>query len=400
MKDSLLKRTLLQMYRKAKKGKIKLEEKYTKMYIEYCRINPQKLVFSNFLGKGYGDNPKYIAEEILRQGLKWDLIWLTNDLESEFPESIKVVKYGSLKAKRELASAKVWIDNVRNTDRPPKKEGQIYLQTWHGGFAIKKVEGAVQEFLNEKYVLCAQKDGKETDAIISACKVQTEDYSKNFWLDSGTEILEIGQPRNDFLFKEMQEQERDEVKKKLGISGSVNVVLYAPTFRDDLSLECYNINTELIKRAFENRFGGEFVILIRLHPNVQWQEKCFEFDNFVINATTYPDIQELYAIAEYLITDYSSSAFDFSLLKRPVFLYLPDYNKYKITRGLAIDLEETPFVLSKTNEELVETIEKFSEIDYWKEFEKFQKEYWVPYDVGNASVMAVKWIKEKIKEKG
>lgn len=395
VKINSFKQSLLFIYKKIKKVKYKIEEKYTKVYIKHCKINPKKIVFDNFLGKGYGDNPKYIMEEIFQQQLNWDFVWLTNNMDNEFPKGVRVVKYGSLKAMREFASAKVWVDNVRNTIRPPKKKNQIYLQTWHGGFAVKKVEGAAESDLSEVYVTYAKRDGAETDAIISACKVQSQDFMQNFWLNKDVEILEIGQPRNDILFSDHKDKVAEKVKKRLGISNTTKVVLYAPTFRDDLTTDCYNLDTQAVKNAFEERFGGKFAIAIRLHPNVQGQESCFAFNDTIINATTYPDIHELYLTADYLISDYSSAPFDFSLLNRPVFLYVSDYEKYKTSRGLTLKLEDTPFLLSKSNMELVDSIMSFSEKEYWEKFEKFKSEYWEPYDKGNASFAVVNWIKDK-----
>ena len=73
----------------------------------------QKIVFVNFCGRGFGDNPKYIAEEILRQRLPWDLVWLVGDMSLDFPEGIRKVKYYSMRSKYELATAKVIISNAK-----------------------------------------------------------------------------------------------------------------------------------------------------------------------------------------------------------------------------------------------------------------------------------------------
>ena len=88
------------------------------------KINPKKIVFDNFLGKGYGCNPKYIAEELIKQNVDCEMVWLVSDLNSEMPSKIRKVKYGSLKAYYELATAKVWIDNVRNYKGVEKKKDQ------------------------------------------------------------------------------------------------------------------------------------------------------------------------------------------------------------------------------------------------------------------------------------
>ena len=66
-------------------------------------------------GKGFGDNPKYIALELMKNS-KYEIVWLVNDLEDDsIPVGIRKVKYGSWKAYYELSTAKVWIDNARKS---------------------------------------------------------------------------------------------------------------------------------------------------------------------------------------------------------------------------------------------------------------------------------------------
>jgi CDP-glycerol glycerophosphotransferase len=97
------------------------------------KINKKKIVLCNFYGKGYGDNPKYIAQEIISQDLNYDLVWLLDDnfKESIFPKEIRVVRYGSFKAIYEMATAKLWIDDCRKVYYTKKRKNQYYIQTWH-----------------------------------------------------------------------------------------------------------------------------------------------------------------------------------------------------------------------------------------------------------------------------
>ncbi|HET1334638.1 TPA: CDP-glycerol glycerophosphotransferase family protein, partial [Streptococcus pneumoniae] len=95
------------------------------------KIKPNKIVFINFNGKGYGDNPKSICEYLRTTYPDLDLVWLARDNEG-FPDGVRVVKYGTFQAFYEQASSKVWVYNVRAFARILKKRGQIYIQTWHG----------------------------------------------------------------------------------------------------------------------------------------------------------------------------------------------------------------------------------------------------------------------------
>lgn len=67
----------------------------------------RKIVFVNFMGRGFGCNPKYIALEIMRQNLPFDMVWLVNDINEPMPAWIRKVRYGSVDSIYELATAKV-----------------------------------------------------------------------------------------------------------------------------------------------------------------------------------------------------------------------------------------------------------------------------------------------------
>ena len=370
----------------------------TSYCLKYLPISRKKVVFDNFFGKGYGENPKYIAEEINRQGLKWDMVWLLKDMSYELPPYLRAVQYGSEQAKYELATAKVVVNNVRNSMRVKKKKGQIYLQTWHGGIGYKQVERAVEKKLSLSYVQAAKRDGAECDAIISACAYQTEDFTQNFWLDRNAEILEIGQPRCDALFKANNSEIEKKVRTALQIPATIKIVLYAPTFRDDGSFEGYTLDYKRVIKAFEQHYGQPCVLVVRLHPNAYKLQELISYDDKILNGSKYPDIQELYHAASVLITDYSSTAFDFALLEKPIFICALDFEKYIKLRGEMTDIYHmSPFPKSYTNEELIDTIHNFSEEEYKDALKRFREDVWKPYDSGHASEKTVNWLKNQMR---
>ena len=89
---------------------------------EILPIQKNKIIFDNFAGKGYADNPKYIANELLNRKLDLNLVWLLNDMEQVLPSGIRKVKYNSIRALYEYATSKVIIDNVRNSHLMKKKK--------------------------------------------------------------------------------------------------------------------------------------------------------------------------------------------------------------------------------------------------------------------------------------
>ena len=103
-------------------------------------VKNNKIFCSNFGGRGYGDNPKYICEHLLSSSDKYDIVWEVNDLDEYMPEGIRKVKYLSFRAIYEATTSRVWIDNVRKNIWFRKRKNQLYIQTWHGGIGFKKAE--------------------------------------------------------------------------------------------------------------------------------------------------------------------------------------------------------------------------------------------------------------------
>ncbi len=389
-----IKSVLLTMYNAFWEAILFLEKQYLRVYCMCCPLNPHKVVFSNFFGRPYGGNPKYIAEELIKRCPQWDIVWLLADMNSPLPQGVRPVRFGSSQAIKEMASAKFLIVNVRNIPRPLKKKRQILLQTWHGGMGFKLVEGGVT-YLSPRYIKLAKRDGKDSDAIISSCAMVSDIYRKDFWLNEKTEILEIGLPRNDMLLdSEAVRRATEEVRSYFRIEPLKKILLYMPTFRDDGSAEGYALDCLSILRAFEKRFGAEFVLLIRLHPNAQEWADSLQYNENILNANTYPDTQELCMAADFLITDYSSVVFDYALLGRPAFLCALDYEEYKSTRGLTDMFEKCPFDRSFSNAELIEHIHNFSLEAYEERMKRFMDVY-EPFDHGDAAKRTVDWLLSK-----
>lgn len=322
-------------------------------------INNKKIVISNYYGKGYGDNGKYIVEEILSQNLNYDIVWLLNKelfSNSNLPTGVRAVKYGSIRGLYELATAKVWIDNSRKHFYPPKRKEQFYIQTWHGGLGVKSVEKDAEDKLPPSYVRTAKKDAKITDLMISNGRYITELFRSSFWYDG--EILECGFPRNDILIQNTVEM-KDKILRKLNLKSDTKYLLYAPTFRNNTSIKDYLFDFDAVREKMADKFGGLWVILLRLHPNISNMSNEIEYSDVLINATKYDDLQELLLISDAFMTDFSSCLSDFFLLKRPIFLYCTNYNEYINERGFNTDIRSLGFPLAENNEELLRNIEEF-----------------------------------------
>lgn len=354
-------------------------------------LNKRKLVFDNFGGRGYGDNPKYIADELLKQDKNLDIVWLTKDMSTSVPDGVRKVQYGSWRAFLEWSTAKIWVDNIRNSDRPCKRKKQIYLQTWHGSDGVKLVEKDVESTLSKSYLVMAKYDGRISDGIISSCQLQTEQFKKSFWLDDNVEILEYGLPRNDdFFYSEKISHTNQIVRARYNISLDELVVLYMPTFRDNGSTKAYNLDYDKVISSFQKFYNKKVRVLIRFHPNVD--NTFFKNDDErLINVIDYPDPQDLMFAADIMISDYSSAPIDFMLLNRTIFLYMPDYEEYTKLRPLNPNFNNLPFIKCYTNLELVEQISRFSKMDYHECIDDYKLKN-RRFDDGDAARKCAEWI--------
>lgn len=362
-------------------------------------IKKNKIVVCNYFGKGYGDNGKYIINEILNQKLNYDVVWLLKKElinKSNFPDGIRIVEYGSIKGLYELATAKVWIDNCRKTFYPLKRKMQYYLQTWHGGIPLKKIEKDVGNKLSWHYVKIAKNDSKMANLFISNSEFCTNMYKKAFWYQK--EILETGSPRCDILINE-DNCTVEKIKKYYNINKGNKILLYAPTFRKNKTMSAYCINLNDLLKVLEEKTSYEWTILVRLHPNITNMSNFMEYSERIKNASHYDDMYELLLASDILITDYSSTMFEFSFQKKPVFLFSTDIEEYKKDRDFYFNIFKLPFPVSQSNEELYANIKQFDNKKYLLDLDSFLKVLNI-FEKGVASKVVVDIIKGVIDSKG
>lgn len=355
-------------------------------------VKRNKIVFLNFDGKGYGDNPKYIAEEILRRKLPCKMIWLVKG-EAFVPDPIKKVN-NMLTSFYELATAKVIVSNCKTNvhDRLSKKKNQFYLQTWHGDFALKHIEKEVEGMLSPDYVAASKADSAITDAVVSGSKSFSNILKESFWLPETCKILEVGVARNDPYFRDASFKE--ELRSRYGFSPDDRVLLYAPTIRDDGSMDCFNLDIERLRTRLCQLSNEKWRIIVRLHPYSVSRMGLFCYDDGIINGSLFNDPQELCVISDALVTDYSSIMCDFFLQEKPVFLYAPDLERYsdnRMGRGLRFKL---PIPFNCNQEELEAQMETFDKKQYDEAIKAFMQADYQSFDDGHASERIVNVLKD------
>lgn len=368
------------------------------VYLFYAMLNQtdnKKIML--FTSRGtYDCNPSFIADELLKKG-EYKLIWAVNESSSvdveQYPEGLALVRYGSLEYYKQTAKSKIWIDNAMNTvyTIPYKKKDQILIQTWHGSIGLKRFDTNS----DKKWIKKAKKSARWTDYIISNSSFESKLYRDTFWKD--TKILEFGHPRNDIFYDEgISESRGNKAIKSLGLKKDVKYCIYAPTFRDSKGSVPYRLDFESVKQALEKRFGGKWKIIVRMHFQTGLSFKSNSAD--VIDASSYANIQDILAVCDAGITDYSCWICDYVLTKKPAFFYCPDYNSYLSERGFLYPLESTPFPISKNNSELVDNIENFDINNYQKQCTSFIQEKGC-IDDGFASKRTADFIDQILNEK-
>lgn len=352
-------------------------------------IQKNKIVICNFYGNGYGDNGKYIAEELQTQKIDCNIVWLVRKKNIQkviFPPYIHISEYGSLHGLYDLATAKIWIDNSRKSFYPIKRKGQYYLQTWHSSIRLKKIERDCAEKLSKSYVYIAQNDAKLCDLMISGSDFSWNIYHNSFWYNG--EILKSGTPRCDIFFQQ-NFKIRKKVYRSLNIASGTNLILYAPTFRTNSDLTIYKLEFDKILKTVEEKFDGDWKVLFRLHPDVAFLSFELQLNDSIIDVTEYDDIQELLCAANLLITDYSSCMFDALIAKKICFLHTKDYYNYILKeRELYFNFEDLPFPWSITDEQLIINIKNFDLNQYMQKLNLFNKKINI-YEEGNACKIIV-----------
>ena len=313
----------------------------------------------------YTCNPKYIAEEIRRRNLPYRLLWIVpKGRFGPVPEGMELLKRGSAKYYLELSRARVVIQNGHTLQRTDvcKRDGQTWLQTWHGSLGLKRLEGAGGRdgFFNKM----RSRQTVETDFLISNSSFENDVFENTYW--PGVPILKLGHARNDILFNQTEDSQRvvrQEVLARLNIEDSgQRFILFAPTQKDGARLTGFEeLDWDLISKTFAERFGGSWEVLIRLHHTDKARVRRMMKMNQgpCHNATPHPDMQELLAVADAGITDYSSWICDFIVQEKPSFVFGTDFENYASKRGFYHDFDDTPFTVATSHDELLAEIRTF-----------------------------------------
>jgi CDP-glycerol glycerophosphotransferase len=313
-----------------------------------------RIVYHSFEGR-YSDSPRALFESLARTDSHSHLWLAAGEHRHGFPPGVETVEYGSPACVEALESADLVIANTHTDLEWRKPAGAVYLQTWHGT-PLKRIHFDVL-WAPEGRLERLSRDVARWDLLLSPNAASTERLRGAFAYDG--EILASGYPRNDVLSSPDGDAIRARVRRDLGIADGVTAVLYTPTWRDDVVFgdggKAFALDLDV--DAFTRRLGDDHVLLLRLHYMLTGRLGAVDHPA-VRDVSFHPEVAELFLAADVLVTDYSSTMFDFAVTGRPIVLHTPDLDDYATrVRGFYFDLEDAaPGPLLATSEDLIEAL--------------------------------------------
>ncbi|MCM2575766.1 bifunctional glycosyltransferase/CDP-glycerol:glycerophosphate glycerophosphotransferase [Streptomyces meridianus] len=369
----------------------------------FCRlpVRPGLIVFESHLGKQYSDSPRAVYEELRHLGVPFEGVWSYAGRSADgFPRDAVLVRRWGWRYLLALARADFWIDNQGFPLKLAKRSRTTYIQTWHGS-ALKRMgfDEPRLRMMTRPAQEAHQRVLDRFDHFLVRSEHDVRTLAAAFRLRSGVPVR-TGYPRNDPLVAERRREEltgarsRGPLAAELGIEDDRMVLLYAPTFRADASGKVRNFEPGFDLEAFARRFGDRITLLVRAHylnrvvlpPGLRGK---------VVDVTSQHDVTPLLALADGLITDYSSLMFDYALLDRPMIFFAHDYDAYAgESRGTYFDLRlKAPGPVAETEEELFAAVADLKSAGpvYAEARQRFVAEFG-EYDRGDAARRVVELI--------
>ncbi len=326
-------------------------------------INNKKIVFLSTKYQAT-DNPYYVYKYLKEHFPDYKLIFIVSrDADLSGLENGDYAFVRTFKSFYHLATYKYLFTCQSLGSLIKKRKGQVYIQLWHG-IPLKKMGLDVANPDN----ISQLPHTVDWDYLVSSGEFEAEKLKTSSGYTCATKFL--GNPRTDALF---YDYDIESIKYKLKLDKNKKTVLYAPTFRD-AELKADVINIDLPKNLYKN-----FNLLIRLHPFVAEKINPEIFTDSVINVCDFANLNQLLAVSDILITDYSSIFFDFSLIDKLTVFYPYDFEDYIRERdGFYIDYKSNlpgPVAYNKTElSRIFEDTDKFI-TEYREKREVFNKKY-------------------------
>ena len=374
-----------------------------KMCFHICRVFPIKknlISVCTFEGKGgFGCNAKPLVKKLHEMNPKYEFVWFVNDMNKKFPQYVKKVPNTLWSRAYWLTRSSVWIDNYRKPFGTCKRKGQYYLNVNHYTIGIKCTGLLRGKGFSEMAYLVSKNDSDMIDDLVIDSDWCEQCFDKALVYE-GT-FLKTCAPRCDVLYGDGSTLKK-RFHRKYSLPEDAKVIMFAPTFREgakdgirSVYSEIWSIDFKRLIDNLEKKFGGEWYVCIRVHPQLAptfSKYKNPDVQSRLIDESQADDMYEILAGMDAFVTDYSSAAFDASETDMPVFIYADDIEKYMNDRGnllweLSDDTDKPvrnnpdvepdihavlPFPVAKNNDELENRIQEFDSQMYNKKIMLFR----------------------------
>ncbi|HGE5780576.1 MULTISPECIES: glycosyltransferase [Bacillus] len=370
--------------------------RYTDFYVK-LDLDEKVILYESFHGKGMTDSPYAIFKKIIDNPEYKDYthVWALNDGNNfyakryENKKNVKFVKVHSEEYLKYLTTAKYLINNTTFPPYFQKKEGQIYVNTWHGTpikTLGKDMKGEIGQHKN------IQRNFMHCDYILNPNKFTADTIVNSHDLEglySGY-VVDEGYPRIDLTLQVSPEEVKGYLKEFVEIDETKKIVLYAPTWRGGVN-QVNNIKDEInnIVKKMYSQIPSDYQLLLKVHTLTY---KFIKDDESLreICIPDWVDPNELMSIVDVLVTDYSSIFFDYMVTEKPIIFLAYDKKEYEEQRGLYVQLEDMPGPICHTVDEVIHSIENIDSVknDYSVKYQETLKKYCY-HDDGNATERAI-----------
>lgn len=293
-----------------------------------------------------------------------------------------------------LLTAKYLITNATFQSFFSKKDGQVYINTWHGT-PLKYMGYDIPG--NPKHSQNVIRNLLMTDYFLSPSPYTSRLFSNSYKLKDiyPGKIVETGYPRIDFTFKTNL---NDNIKflSNFGVKLTNNkpIALYMPTWKGTSIKDPIADIEQIVAETtyLRKRIANEYQLLVKVHPYVYpYVKDRKEVNEYLI--PDYLDPNQVLGWTDLLITDYSSVFFDFLVTNKPIIFYAWDKDIYDDERGMYLDEKDLPGPVASTMMEVVRIIKNINEtISTYEDKYKEAKEKFVPYEDGGVTQRCINYI--------
>jgi CDP-ribitol ribitolphosphotransferase len=227
------------------------------------------------------------------------------------------------------------------TKRPETK----VVQLWHSGGLLKKSGYDTTEDIPKMYKGDSVYKNYDLLTVSALCCVPV--FTKTMRLAPGV-VQATGISRSDCYYDEAWNQaNREEFYRKYPDAKGKKVILWAPTFRGNAAMPTL-CGMEEIQRAMKET-SDRYYWVIKLHPHLE--EKGMKSNCDLPS-------EKIFAVADLLITDYSSVLFDYMVYEKPFLFFAPDFDFFDHARGFYVPYDSFPCQIVSDGTKLVAAIDR------------------------------------------